>query len=107
MTPDIAALDVPPQEVKPFIYVRDFRFLHREAQTHRMEYHCHFVPERFSIGVFAVNQNREVVGLCRVPDYADLVPRCLSWRGFWPGAVSIIGDGQSFARKSRRSSGAR
>src|SRR5699024_3670617 len=61
MTSDPAALDAPPEEIEPGIYVRDRRLLNRQAQPYRCEHCGDFVPERFGILAGAADEDDEVV----------------------------------------------
>jgi hypothetical protein len=61
MTFDLAALDVPPEKVKPVIYVGGSRFLQRQVQAHRLEHCGHLIPERFGIGTAAMDADHEVI----------------------------------------------
>jgi hypothetical protein len=49
----------------------DERFLLRQAQAHRGEDGRHLFPQRFDVLLGPGQQDDEIVGLCRVPDYAE------------------------------------
>src|SRR5699024_8115817 len=69
MTSDPAALDAPPEEIEPGIYVRDRRLLDRQAQPYRCEHCGDFVPDAFAILAVARTGAAEFV---RVADQLHL-----------------------------------
>jgi len=69
LPPTVPALDTPAEEVEPFVYVTDSRFLFRQPWTDRNENRRHLIPERFGVLSGPVDQDHEIIRIADEPHH--------------------------------------
>ena len=63
--------DVEPEEVEPVTHVHHLAFGLGESQSQGAEHVGDVFAQGFDVGLVTMHQDDEIVGLCRLADYAD------------------------------------